>query len=369
MIKDVELQKVQDEGEKLREATQQQDHESKPQSEHSEANARDNAYRVSPITTALLAGLVGLVGTMLGGALNLQVEKKKQEGSLILEAIKTGDKTTAARNLLFFSDAGLLRLSEEQMRNLRKEAGESTLPVLPLPEKFTSLPSSSLPPELNAKLKAALNHFEDYLLRAGFQLEKGEVKFTIVEGNSIKIDGQEFASVYDPDTNTMQVASAYKDYTDLMLHEYMRHVLSPPHRNSPDTSKPSQLWVYYAIQSALADYFPCSSNDNPVLANKSNLSVNLMNRNTFDRISLSDVFSTTEPELPWGGAFWELRQLLTQSKADKLLASVWVSWHPSDPKSNVSADFVHSIIKADESEGGQHSVQIQKIFERRKLKL
>jgi len=306
---------------------------------------------VSPITTAILAGVVGLAGTMLGGMLNLHLEQKKQQGSLMLESIKTGNKTMAARNLLFFSDAGLLQLSQEQIKNLRKEAGDSTLPMLPLPERFTPMGSSSLTPELHKELQSTLESFEDYLIRSGFHIGKGEVHFTIIEGTIIKRDGREFASLYNPDTNTMQVASAYKDDTDLIMHEYMRHILDV-YTHVPYSATESPLWVGYAIASALADYFPCSFNNKPVLASKSGLAINLINKHTFDRISLEEVFTSYEPELPWGGAFWELRQVLGQAKTDQLLSSIWASWYPSDPQRNIAGDFVQAIMKADESAGG-----------------
>jgi len=44
----------------------------------------------TPIATAVAAGLVGLLGTLWNGYQNLNIERKKQEGTLILEAIKTG---------------------------------------------------------------------------------------------------------------------------------------------------------------------------------------------------------------------------------------------------------------------------------------
>jgi len=237
------------------------------------------AEGVSPITTAILAGMVGLAGTMLGGLLNLHVERNKQQGSLILEAIKTGNKTAAARNLLFFSDAGLLQLSQEQINTLRQEAGDSTLPMLPLPERFTPMGSPALTPELHKELQSTLESFEEYLIRSGFHIAKGEVHFMIIDGTVMKRDGREFASLYDPDTKTMQVASAYKDDTDLIMHEYMRHVLDV-YTHVPSSTTASPLWVGYAIASALADYFPCSFNNKPVLASKSGLAINLINNPT-----------------------------------------------------------------------------------------
>ena len=69
--------------------------------------------QISPLTTAIIAAIVGLFGTLVGGVLNIHVERQKQEGSLILEGIKTGEKQAAARNPLFFAEARLIHLSEK----------------------------------------------------------------------------------------------------------------------------------------------------------------------------------------------------------------------------------------------------------------
>jgi hypothetical protein len=88
---------------------------------------------VTPIVVALLGGIIGLLA-------NYSLEDKKQQGSLILEAIKTGDTKAAAVNLIFLSNTKLITLNETQQSNLKEIAGPNPLPSLP---QAGILPSSS----------------------------------------------------------------------------------------------------------------------------------------------------------------------------------------------------------------------------------
>jgi hypothetical protein len=325
------------------------------------------------INTAIIAGLAGLLGTILSGVLNLRVERKKQEGNLILEAQKTGDTTTAARNILFLSEAGLIRLSQKQIEVLDHARGSSTLPVLPQSgslEKFTAVPSPDLTPELNAFYVTLLRSFQNYLRRSGFPIKEGtEIKFHVEPGDIVKIDNQLFYSVYVPTENTMHVASKYAVDTDLVLHEYMRHVLSATDEGAPNAAENIKWWAYNAVQSGLAVYYPCSFAERPVFSSTPEISTNLQNESKFNEPPLDQNSADAEGGTVWGGAFWELRQLLGESKADKLLSSAWISWHPSDPESNVRADFARMLIEVHEAADGKNRAEIRAVFERRGLKL
>jgi hypothetical protein len=328
------------------------------------------SVQIDIASTAILAGLFGLLGTILGGVLNLRVERKKQEGNLILEALKTGNTTTAARNLLFFSEAGLIKLSQEQVKALEEARGSSILPVLPQSgplEKFTPVPSTSLTSELNASYVTLLRSFQNYLRRSGFPIkEGGEIKFHVAPGESVSIGNLSFYSVYDPNENTMHVASKYADDTDLILHEYMRHVLYHVTENAPSPDENKMWWAYYAINSGLAIYYPCSFNERSEFGIAKEISINLEDESKFNEPPLDQYSANTEGKTTWGGAFWELRRLLGPAEADKLLSSAWISWHPSDPD-NLRADFMKQIMGVHESEGGEHPEEIKAIFERRGL--
>jgi hypothetical protein len=49
-----------------------------------------------PVAVAVVAGIVGIVGTFFSARETRELERKKQEGTLILEAIRTGSKIYGA---------------------------------------------------------------------------------------------------------------------------------------------------------------------------------------------------------------------------------------------------------------------------------
>jgi len=85
----------------------------------------------APVFVALLGGGLGLIGNYSNNQQALQVEKEKQKGTIVIEAIKTGDPTAAAKNLVFLSNAELIMLSPEQKAKLVGIAGKDPIPVLP----------------------------------------------------------------------------------------------------------------------------------------------------------------------------------------------------------------------------------------------
>ena len=89
------------------------------------------AQTITPVGAAIIAGLVGLFGTVWNGYQSNLIETKKQlaseklerhklEGNLILDAIKTAgageekEKQTSA-NLFFLAEAGLITLPQDKI--------------------------------------------------------------------------------------------------------------------------------------------------------------------------------------------------------------------------------------------------------------
>lgn len=325
--------------------------------------------QIDVFNTAIIAALFGLLGTVLGGVLKLRIERKKQEGTLILEALKTRGSERVAGNLVFLSEAGLIRLSREQVRVLKVARGLSIVPGLPPLERFEAIPSSALTPDLDAMYNTLLRSFQDYLRRSGFKIQVGGVtRFSIVPGDVVNIDNQSFFSVYVPDTNIMQVASKYAYDTDLILHEYMRHVLLPSATSVPNPVENAAWWTYFAIDSGLAVYYPCSFNQRPVFGTSEEISTSLDNEIKFNEPPHDQYSAHNEGNKAWGGAFWEIRGLLGQSVADKLLCTAWMSWCPSDAN-RLRANFISRLIEVHRAENGEHLAEIMPIFERRNLKL
>jgi hypothetical protein len=85
----------------------------------------------TPVLVALFGGGIGLLGNFYSNQQSIKVEQEKQKGMIVIEAIKTGDPTTAAKNLVFLSNAKLIELSKAQRDSLVEITGSNPLPVLP----------------------------------------------------------------------------------------------------------------------------------------------------------------------------------------------------------------------------------------------
>lgn len=364
---DIELQRLELEKKRIEDEMKFKHEELKLQYEQFEASQKQTRWTVSPVTTAILAGTVGLLGTILGGILNIQVERQKQEGSMILEGIKTGDTKAAARNLLFFSEAGLIHLSKEQIEKLKPEAGESTIPVLPRPnagpERINFTSSAALTPEVKESLSNILTLFQKYSKNIGFEISGDKVAVTITPG----LDP---IAYYEPSEKSITVGSEYADDSNIVLRQYAHHLLMSSNNSIPNDNS------YYAIESGLASYFPCSFSNHPIIGDKSGAASkglyspeNLVNNRRFSEISLKDWASVqTDGSEVWGGAFWEIHQLLGQEMADKLVYSTWVNLKASTNGGNPYVYFVKMLQETDNSiESGKHIPEIQEIFRRRGL--
>lgn len=252
----------------------------------------------------------------------------------------------------------------EQLKN-----GKAVLPPL---ETFAAEPTSALTPEVDSKLRPALEEFQQYLSKAGFRIAgSGQVKYKIVEGDRRTglIDG-EYASFYE--NRTLTVARQHLSDNDLIQHEYMRHVLEPDFPKSHDYEGDPGWWAYFAVNSGLALYFPCSFNKKPVFAGSDkDFRVELNNRKGLGKRPRTRDEVDFEVGAAWGGAFWELREKMGDpAAADSLLAQSWVSWQPSDPGADLSAEFVGKMIEVDHARfGGQHENLIREVFRGRGLQV
>ena len=258
-----------------------------------------------------------------------------------------------------------VKLNESTATQLKN--GQIALPPL---ETFSAVPSSMPEPELDSKLKPALASFQRYLSESGFKIAAGDVKYEIVKGDAIRTESGDFYSLYDPDTRVMRVARDHLGDFDLIRREYMRHVLDPNYPGSRDPAQDHRWFDYYAVGGGIATYFVCSFSESAAFAaGDPKISVNLKNKvrlkRTRDWASAASIGDHS-----WGGAFWALRDEIGKPSADKLIATTWMLWQPSDPGVDLALNFVEKLIEVDESQdGGKHVTVIRDIFRRRGLKL
>ncbi len=106
--------------------------------------------------SSLLAGVLGtFLGATIQGFFNLDLEVKKLESSLIIQAIKTGNNEESAKNLNFLVSAGFIDDPENKITSLIKSS--ETTPVLPKSENRSGRTDT----ELNRMARSAFLGLDD----------------------------------------------------------------------------------------------------------------------------------------------------------------------------------------------------------------
>ena len=233
-------------------------------------------------------------------------------------------------------------------------------------ESVTFEPSVALTPQLQTDLQSSINAYHDYLTKLGFQSRTESVR--------VFIDPKLRNIVYDSNSNRLIIGKSLAIDTDGVFREYTHHALTA----KTDLGQHDFTREQYAIESGLADYFACSFNNDPLFGERSfhlfrkhpeddeKLALrNLKNDRTFDEVSDdSEIHNIGEI---WGGAFWELRERLGQTIADRLLFSTWDALNFYANQKDFGVAFVQALLKTDQSLDGEHGRDIQAIFRLRGL--
>ena len=134
---------------------------------------------------------------------------------------------------------------------------------------------------------------------------------------------------------------------------------------------------HWSLESGLADYFPCSFNDDPLFGEKSihifQKFPGFENKKAIRDLNNDRKFSEAaiNPEQHnvgeiWGGAFWEIRQRLGKASADKIIFEAWTGILPLENVATFNNDFVKKIAHAAASlKDGDRSAEILAVFTRR----
>jgi hypothetical protein len=227
---------------------------------------------------------------------------------------------------------------------------------------FSFVPSSTLTPELKTELESSLTSFRSYMGKLGFSVGARPVSVEIAPG----VDYKGFVASWNPDTASIVVASAFARDKVSVLRQLAHQSLHTRSIQSPE---------YLAIESGLATYFPCSFLNHPKLGDQASVEgqkvfrpQDLLNSRRFSEIQLEQFVSMqNDGSEIWGAAFWQIRELLGQEDADRLLAKTWQAFGPRDSQTaSFYASFVESLVENSKGVGDGSQVEaVRAIFVRR----
>jgi hypothetical protein len=222
---------------------------------------------------------------------------------------------------------------------------------------------------LKQTLEVALEDFKKYLVRVGFTVPPETISVKISPGTVIEAGGNRGVAFWDAETHSILVASAFASDRVSVLRQFAHELLAP-------AGTPS--WDYFAIESGAASYFPCSFANHPMVgdeasdAGKSVLPPqDLRKHRRFAEIELRqwDSVQNDGSEI-WGGALWQVRQLLGPERADRLIADTWHALSTGAGNGNAYVAFANKLLANSASiNDGQYAPQIRAVFEQRGLHL
>ena len=233
-------------------------------------------------------------------------------------------------------------------------------------ERAAFEPSSALTPKLQSDLQASFEAYQAYLVGLGYKpLTEGNVK--------IFVDPSLENAHYDGER--IVIGKRLADDTDALFRQYTHRALQS---NSDWRSVTVQE---LAVESGLADYFPCSYKDNPLFGERlvhvfrhyPGYEYKRALRTMDNERKFTETANDTDPHSVgeiWSGAFWEIRARLGQSAADKVLYSTWMAMQPFKGATSFNSSFAKALIEAARAlPNGNQDDDVATVFRRRKFKL
>lgn len=229
-------------------------------------------------------------------------------------------------------------------------------------EAFTF--SGRVTSDAERQLNEALQQFHSYLESLGLQLDQPHPTVHIGPLDShdwtLRDAYSDYNAFYDGKNNMIVLGEKLVKDPDVVLREYSHHVLGALAPNSHISwgGPTERERALVGIWSGLADYLPCSFKGDPHFGAASaqvfnemvpgrNLPYirNLDNNRHVDKGKKKAPFSPQDIGEIWGGAFWELRELLEQDVTDRGLLDAWKALNSSRPTSNIPTLFMDKLIE------------------------
>jgi hypothetical protein len=250
---------------------------------------------------------------------------------------------------------------------LRDEVASVAQRVKRIEDAVVIRPSAALTPDVKQQLQDSLYGFYEYFKALGY--EPGESPPEVTTQSNYP------NAHYDGSQNLIVIGESLLGDVDVALREYAHHVLTAI---VPLREYGAIRQQYRAIESGLADYFPCSFTNDALMGEQAGQVLigkpyirNLDNERKFTEVPSEGDAREIAPQVVgeiWGGAFWEMRKLLQQEVADRLLFSAWNGQSLADITKDDPKLFVSNLIdEARQSADGSAVDTVRSVFQRRGL--
>lgn len=322
--------------------------------------ARWNNPLTIAIVAAALAGFSNAAVTFVNGVQqnnlqndkqkdDFQLERSKAETARILEMIKTGNRDTAASNLDFLLQTGLIQDEKvvEKLAAYLKNLPPGGGTVLPAPISGTSFDfvASSALTDMQKELSAELEKFIQHLRQLQYEVLKGraKIKVELMKGPN---------AYYSPATEEIIVDIRALGEPDSVFYAYMNAMLLQSKKEDVDMCGHCHPLIF-----SISDYHMASYLNDPETATM--LAVALKSGKNFIRdlrvdfdwkvvpTSSEDTFEDSEDARnAWNSLFWDMRDSLGADLSDMIIARAWGAFQWPEDKRATPLVFVKSLLRA-----------------------
>jgi hypothetical protein len=307
------------------------------------------------IPIAILFLILGALGIKTYSDFSGQVDKAQKDITAHLTDAQTRAAKLKADGEALSTDYEKLRAQFADTKALAEQLETLSKKVDVIGEKLGFTPSSKISAEARSRLETAFPKFQQYLRGLGYRGSADTISVDIRE----KMETGALA-YYDPDKRMMVIDSKHADDPVILYREYAHRVLySLGTPSDPD----STFGFYYAIESGLAWYLPCSFVNSPKPTTA--VAWDLTKKRSFGELRPEIGSAMNNGTEIWGSAFWEMRVALGQDVVDKSLFDAWFKLRPEEARSDQGVSFVRKLMDIDRT----HQAQIRAIFTRRGLAL
>ena len=299
----------------------------------------DSIERISrALSIAAIPVVLGVGGWIIQRSLQNQTVGAAYV-NLAVTILENPDKSKVPNELRewavdLLNDNSPTKLNNKAVANLK--SGDVTLPSS---SSFNFVPSPALSEDLKTQLNKSLSGFRTYLSSIGFASDTRPISIDIRPGTIVQEQEGSGVALWLPKTNTMAVASAFAADQPSVMRQLAHPLI--------DLRLGYDSRHYWAIESGLASYFPCSFVSEPVLGGHASEAgrrifppQDLRTQRKFGEIDLSDWASVqNDGSEIWGGALWRIREIMGQSQGDRIIALAWrdlLAQKPEDARAYVA---------------------------------
>ncbi len=257
------------------------------------------------------------------------------------------------------------------LKDTRSRIDQQQAQITNIQERLRFCPAKGLSADLKNKLQDKLSHYITYLEKVGFQNLEGQVSVCIYsKDDPIKdrrLDTNERNSFYVQDDETIYIHQDLAPVASVALREYAHHALF---QAVPNVQMNSSL---EEVESGLADYFPASFLDDPLIGETLGRLFGL-STSYIRNLATTAGYGTVKPASPadifhargeiWGAALWQCRRELGADVADKIALQAWKDMNTEKVRPASLKTFSAALVKSEATAGKRTSCLARQIAQR-----